>query len=70
MLAISLVTMFVIVPAINEIRTAVDGAIAALPAADPRRVEFGRWHGLSSGLMLLTIALGLGLAWAEVHDPH
>ncbi|ODS53673.1 MAG: hypothetical protein ABS36_13695 [Acidobacteria bacterium SCN 69-37] len=70
MLAISLVTVFVIIPAIDEIRGAIEGAVAALPAADPRRMAFGRWHGLSSGLMLLTIGLGLGLGWAEVHDPH
>jgi hypothetical protein len=70
MTAISLFTVFVIMPHVNEIRMAVDGAVAALPAADPRRVEFGRWHALSSGLMLLTIILGLGLAWAEVHDQH
>ncbi|MCC7043748.1 MAG: DUF4149 domain-containing protein [Acidobacteria bacterium] len=70
MAGISAVTMFVIIPHVNEIRAAVDGAVAALPAADPRRVEFGRWHALSSGLMLLTVVFGLGLAWAEVHDQH
>jgi hypothetical protein len=70
MAGISVVTMFVIIPHVNEIRAAVDGAVAALPAADPRRVEFGRWHALSSGLMLLTIVFGLALAWAEVHDQH
>jgi hypothetical protein len=70
MVAISLVTVFVIIPHVNEIRDAVDGAVAALPAADARRIEFGRWHALSSGLMLLTVLLGLGLAWAEVHDQH
>ncbi len=68
MVAISLFTMFVIIPEIDAIRSAVGGAIAALPDADPRRVEFGRWHGLSSGLMLVTLAFGLGLAWAEVRD--
>lgn len=68
MAAISLVTMFVIIPEIDAIRSTVQGAVAALPDADPRRVEFGRWHGLSSGLMLLTIMCGLGLAWAEVRD--
>jgi hypothetical protein len=70
MTAMSLVTVFVIIPHIDEIRAVVDGAVAALPPADPRRIEFGRWHALSSGLMLLTIAFGLGLAWAEVHDQH
>lgn len=70
MVAMSLITMFVIVPNIDLIRAGVDGAVAALPATDPRRVALGRWHGLSSGLAMLTIACGLGLAWAEVKDQH
>jgi hypothetical protein len=70
MVAMSVFTMFVIIPHINEIRAAVDGAVAALPAADPRRVEFGQWHALSSALMLVSLLCGLGLAWAEVLDPH
>jgi hypothetical protein len=70
MIAMSLVTMFVIIPNIDAIRLAIDGAVAALPASDPQRVAFGRWHALSSGLMLATILAGLGLAWAEVRDPH
>lgn len=70
MVAMSVFTMFVVIPHINEIRAAVDGAVAALPAADPRRVEFGQWHALSSALMLLSLVCGLGLAWAEVLDPH
>jgi hypothetical protein len=70
MAAISVVTIFVIIPQIDEIRLAVDGAVASLPAADPRRIEFGRWHALSSALMLVTIVFGLGLAWAEIRDQH
>jgi hypothetical protein len=62
--------MFVIIQHINEIRAAVDGAVAALPATDSRRVEFGQWHALSSALMLLSLLCGLGLAWAEVLDAH
>lgn len=68
MVAMSLVTSFVIIPHIDAIRLAVDGAIAALPATDSRRMELGRWHALSSVLMLLTLAGGLVLAWAEVND--
>lgn len=70
MVAMSLVTVFFIIPHIDAIRMTVEGAVAALPAADPRRVEFGQWHALSSGLMLLTIVCGLGLAWAEISDQH
>lgn len=70
MLAMSLALVFGITPAIEEIRAGVDGAIALLPTDDPRRAAFGRWHGLSNGLMLLTILCGLGLAWAEMRDQH
>ncbi len=70
MVAMSLVTTFVIIPHIDAIRLAVEGAVASLPATDLRRIEFGRWHALSSGLMLATICFGLGLAWAEIHDQH
>jgi len=70
MVAISVFTVLVIIPNVDAIRMAVDGAVAALPATDPDRIAFGRWHALSSGLMLVTIVIGLGLAWAEVHDQH
>jgi hypothetical protein len=70
MAAISVFTVFVIIPEIDAIRQAVDGVVAALPEADPRRIAFGRWHALSSGLMLATVAMGLGLLWGEVRDQH
>lgn len=70
MVAMGLVTSFVIIPHIDAIRAGIDGAVAALPAADARRVELARWHSLASGLMLLTLAAGLGLAWAEVRDQN
>jgi hypothetical protein len=70
MVAMSVFTMYVIIPHIDAIRESVDGVIAALPAADPRRIEHGRWHGLSSELALVTLAGGLGLAWAEVRDQQ
>ena len=70
MLAVSVATVFVIVPRIDRIRDSVAGPIANLPATDPRQITFGRLHGLSNGLMLLTILLGVGLTWAEVRDQH
>ena len=68
MLAASVATAFVIAPRIDAIRLATAGAVANLPAGDAQRVAFGRLHGLSSGLMLLTIAFGLGLLWQEATD--
>ena len=70
MLAVSLGTTFIILPKVAVIRSSVDGSVARLADNDQRRVAFGRWHALSSGLMLLTLVGGLGLAWAEVRDPQ
>lgn len=70
MVAISVATMFVIIPHIDAIRLGVDGAVAALPLTDPRRIELGRWHGLSSALAVATMLGALGLAWAEIRDQH
>jgi hypothetical protein len=68
MLAATLATVFLVTPRINAIRVATSGAVANLPENDPQRIAFGRWHGASSGLMLLTIVAGLGLLWKESSD--
>ena len=65
MLAMSLATSFLVAPRINAIRVAVNGPIASLPATDERKITFGRLHGLSNGLMLLTVLVGFGLLWTE-----
>jgi hypothetical protein len=70
MLAMSLITMFVLIPNIELIREGLDGAVALLPETEPRRISFGRLHGASTGLMLATILCGLGLAWAEMRDQY
>ncbi len=68
MLAATATTIFVITPRIDAIRVATSGAIANLPVDHPQRIAFGRWHGASSGLMVLTILAGLGLLWKESSD--
>jgi hypothetical protein len=68
MLALSLVTVFVITPRVNAIAASAGVPVASLDASDARRVEFGQWHGASSALMLLTVAAGIALLWAEAHD--
>lgn len=70
MVAMSVFTVYVIIPEIDAIRASVGGVIATLPETDPRRIEHGRWHGLSSALALVTVVGGLGLAWAEVRDQQ
>ena len=68
MLGMSIVTAVVLAPRIDALRREVPGAVAELPAQDPRRVEFGRLHGLSTAFMLACIAGGLGLIWCETKD--
>jgi hypothetical protein len=70
MLALHLTSMLWVSPRIDEIREDVGGPIATLPDDDPRRADFGLLHGASTGLMLMTLAAGLGLLWAETRDVH
>ncbi len=70
MLAISVGTAWLIVPRIDRIRREVPGVIANLADDDPRKLTFNRLHGLSNGLMLLTVVVGCGLMWFESRDPH
>jgi uncharacterized protein DUF4149 len=68
MLAMSLATAFVVAPRIEAIRAEANGAVHALPDSDARKAEFGRLHGASSVLMLMTLGLGAVLIWAEMRD--
>ena len=70
MIALGLVTSLVIAPRIDRIRESVSGAVADLPDSDPRKSEFGRLHGLSNVLMLVTLVGGVGLMWIETTDTH
>ena len=70
LLAMSLVGGLVIAPRIDAIRRATNGPVAGLPDGDATRSEFGRLHGLSNGLMLLTLLAGAGLMWTELRDPQ
>jgi hypothetical protein len=68
--AIGLVTTVFIAPRIAALRDSVGVSMTALPDTDPRRITFGRLHGASSGLMLVTVLAGLGLLWFETTDVH
>ncbi len=70
MLSLSLITVFAITPRIDHIRAETSGTVSALPDSDSRKGEFGRLHGLSTVFMLMTLAGGVGLLWAESHDTH
>lgn len=68
MLAASAYTGLIVAPRIDALRTETDVTMAALPETDPRKIEFGRLHGLSNGLMALTLMAGLCVFWIESRD--
>jgi hypothetical protein len=70
MLAVSLITSFVVAPRIADIRDGTPGGVSALAPDDSRRLEFGRLHGLTSGLMVIALLTGVALFWAETRDVH
>ena len=70
MISLGAATAFAITPRIDAIRTETNGSIAGLPDSDSRKAEFGRLHALSSIFLLITLAGGVGLLWAESHDTH
>jgi hypothetical protein len=65
MLSLALVSGTVISRRVERLQRAVAGSMADLPADDTRRVEFGRLHALSTGLMLVNIVGGLVLLYWE-----
>jgi hypothetical protein len=67
MLTAAVVTGSVIGPRIDAIRATTPTAIADLPDTDPVKITFGRLHGLSGALLLLTIGGGLALLYSETH---
>ncbi|MCR4374847.1 MAG: DUF4149 domain-containing protein [Acidobacteria bacterium] len=68
MLAISLYAGLMLAPRIETLRADTPATLAALPDTDPRKVEFGRLHGLSNGLMGLTLLAGLAVFWIEARE--
>jgi hypothetical protein len=70
MLAASLTTAFYITPEIEHIRETTSGPIANVSVDNPQRQKFGRLHGLSNGLALATVLLGVVLIWIELRDQH
>jgi len=70
MVSLSVITAQYISPKIDQIRQDTAGNVSSLPDTDPRRVEFGRLHGLSTILMLATLIGGVGLIWMEADEKH
>jgi hypothetical protein len=53
---------------IDDLQKQIGVSVATLAASDPRRVSFGRLHGLSTGLMALTAVGGLILLYWEAKE--
>ena len=70
MLAASVAVVVLVNPRVERLRSGTSNSIASLPEGDPIRVEFGRWHAVSTGLVMFTLAAGVGLLWMEATDRH
>jgi hypothetical protein len=58
----------VISPRIERLQQTTGAAPSSLPEGDPRRVEFGRLHGMSTGVQLVPLLGGLLLLFFEARD--
>lgn len=68
MLAAGIYSGFVVAARIARIQAEIGVAPSSLPAGDARRVEFGRLHGLSTGLELIPVLGGLMLMYWEIKE--
>jgi uncharacterized membrane protein len=59
---------FIVIPQVEALQRSVEGPVNRLPAADPRRQEFDRLHGLSSMLLSATAIGGLLLLAWEIRE--
>jgi hypothetical protein len=68
MLAAVVYSGFIVSPRIDALQQSIGVAPSSLPEGDPRRVEFGRLHGLSTGIELVPLLGGLFLLFRELKD--
>jgi uncharacterized membrane protein len=68
MLAATLYAGIVVAGRIAQLQTTMQVAPSSLPASDPRRVEFGRLHLLSTSLQLVPLLGGLALLFWELKE--
>jgi hypothetical protein len=68
MLAAVVYSGFVLTPRIEGLQRSIGVAPSSLPEGDPRRVEFGRLHGMSNGVELVPVLGGLLLLVFEMRD--
>jgi hypothetical protein len=68
MLAATAASGLVIAPRIARIQSGTPVAPSSLPETDPRRVEFGRLHGISTSIQFVPLVGGLFLLFRELKD--
>lgn len=68
MLAAAVYAGAVIAPRIEQTQRAIGAPPSTLAPDDPRRIEFGRLHGLSVSLQLVPLLGGLALLFWELKD--
>ena len=68
MLGVTLAADYYIGPQIRTIQAQVSGPVSGLTADDPRRIEFGRLHGISNILLSLSAIGGLALLFWEARE--
>ena len=66
MLATTAYAGIVVAGQIRAIQRQIRVAPSSLPENDPRRIEFGRLHGLSTSLQLVPLLGGLALMYWEL----
>jgi hypothetical protein len=68
MLAATAYGSLVVASRIEHLQREIGVAPSTLPEGDPRRVEFGRLHGISTGLQLVPLLGGLMLIFWEIKE--
>lgn len=58
-LTAAVVSRAIVTPRLHEIRASMPFGIENVPSTDPLRIQFGRFHAMSSSLLLLEIFCGL-----------
>jgi hypothetical protein len=68
MLAATAYASLVVGTRIEHLQREIGVAPSSLPEGDPRRVEFGRLHGVSTALQLVPLLGGLLLIFWEIRE--
>lgn len=68
MLAATAYGSLVVASRIERLQREIGAAPSSLPATDPRRMEFGRLHGVSTALQLVPLLGGLVLIFWEIKE--